>query len=544
MLSYRPIGINSDEGDHCHRRETDENKEPSKIEGTSKDGIAILRSLIEQSEDAMYQLRRGRFELVNSKFLEMFSVTMEEALSADFDYRDLIAPQSRDYLEERAARLKKGEDLPSRYEFVGISKDNKEIHLEASISYVRYNSEISTVGILRDISSRRRLEAEFRQAQKMEAVGRLAGGVAHDFNNLLTVIGGNASLASMALERDHPVHEELNEITLTVKRASDLTRQLLAFSRKQEIKPRVLDLNDTLISMEKMLYRLIGEHIELRLLRNFELSKIFADPSQIQQIVVNLVVNARDAMPKGGLLLLETQVVEIGEGFESLFPECEPGEYVQMKVSDSGEGMSEEVRAHIFEPFYTTKPKDKGTGLGLSTVFGIVKQNSGLIKCESEAGAGTTFKISFPVAPSEIVRQSVEEMVSVSAEGNETVLIVEDEMSVRDMAVRTLEHYGYHVLEASDPYEAITVFESQDNPVHIVVTDVIMPHQNGPELIRQLNEIMDEFKVLYISGHTEEMIIDEGVMNSEAEYLSKPFSPYTLASTVRKILDGNNKVQE
>ncbi|MBC8278899.1 MAG: response regulator [FCB group bacterium] len=544
MLSYRPIIDSADEKDHCVSCEISDFKAPAESKNETDDAMEMLRSLIDQSEDAMYLFREGRFEMVNSKLMEIFSVTLEEMLSADFDYMDLIAPQSRELILERNILLNKGEDIPGRYEFVGISKGKKEIHLEASVSYVQYKGHLSTVGIIRDLTSRRKLEAEFQQAQKMEAVGRLAGGVAHDFNNLLTVIGGNASLASIALDKNHPVHEELNEINLTVNRASDLTRQLLAFSRKQEIKPQILDLNDSLINMEKMMYRLIGEHIELRLIKNSELSKIFADPSQIQQIVINLVVNARDAMPQGGLLLLETRVIEIRAGLDSLFPECEAGEYVQMKVSDTGQGMCEEVRAHIFEPFYTTKPKDKGTGLGLSTVYGIVMQNSGQIKCESTEGKGAAFEIYFPAASSKSVNQSAEKMVSEPVEGNETILIVEDEISVREMAVRTLEHYGYDVLEASDPYEAMSIFESLDKPVHLIVTDVIMPHQNGPELIRQLSEMGIDSKALYMSGYNDEMIVGEGVMNSEIDYLSKPFSPYTLASTVRKILDGNNEMQE
>jgi signal transduction histidine kinase/ActR/RegA family two-component response regulator len=381
-----------------------------------------------------------------------------------------------------------------------------------------------------------RSEEQLRQAQKLEAVGRLAGGVAHDFNNLLTVI---LSYSHLLLEEAAPgeaTRSELQEIQRAGNRAAELTRQLLAFSRQQVLEPRVLDLNRIISGLDKMLRRLIGEDIDLVTHPSSGLGMVQADPGQIEQVIMNLAVNARDAMPGGGKLTIETGNVELGEEYTALRGDLRPGHYAMLAVSDTGCGMSAEVKARIFEPFYTTKEKGKGTGLGLSTVHGIVKQSEGHIEVYSEPGHGTTFKIYLPRVEAAEEMTAVAGVTTARLEGTETVLVVEDEMSIRRLIGRSLRARGYRVLEANDGSEAIAHCERRSPRVDLLITDVVMPMMSGPELVLRVTAGCPGLKVLFISGYTDRALIHQGLRHDGSAFLQKPFTPETLARKVRELL--------
>jgi PAS domain S-box-containing protein len=397
----------------------------------------------------------------------------------------------------------------------------------------QFGERARTKGVLRET------EAQLRQAQKMEAVGRLAGGVAHDFNNLLTVIRGYSELLLGRLASVDPMRKDVEEIRKAADRASGLTRQLLAFSRRQFIAAKVLDLNGLVTNMAGMLRRLIGEDvIEFCAELDAATGAIKADPGQVEQVIMNLVVNARDAMPKGGRLTIETRNVTIGEGARLDAVGVEPGSYVLLAVRDTGQGMDAETRSHLFEPFFTTKEQGKGTGLGLSTVYGIVKQSGGSITVESAPGRGTTFRIYFPQ-----VEQGVPEMAGGAdvidpARGRETILLVEDEPSVRGLVHETLRLHGYTVLEARHGIEALLTGTKYVGPIHLLLTDVVMPQMSGPEVAEKLLTVRPGIKVLYMSGYPDHPVFDQGGMNRETGFLPKPFSPHVLAQKVRDVLDG------
>ena len=385
---------------------------------------------------------------------------------------------------------------------------------------------------------REEAELRFQQAQRMEAVGRLAGGVAHDFNNLLTVINSYADFVLAELRETDPVRDDIREIRKAGDRATSLTRQLLAFSRRQVMQPKVVDLDQVAVEMDRMLRRVLGEDIELVTVTGDGPHRVYIDPGQIEQVLMNLAVNARDAMPDGGKLTIETTHCELDEEYASTHAPTEPGQYVRLSVSDTGMGMSEEVRGRVFEPFFTTKPKGKGTGLGLATVYGIVKQSGGYIWVYSEAGSGTTFKIYLPrceevsVSPTRSTPSG-----SLVQRGSETVLLVEDEDAVRMLAVRMLSNAGYRVLTAANGGEALLLCESQEAPIHLLVTDVVMPVMNGRALADRLSSITPGMKVLYMSGYTDNAIVHHGVLDADAEFIAKPFSQNELLAKVRAVLD-------
>jgi signal transduction histidine kinase len=384
-----------------------------------------------------------------------------------------------------------------------------------------------------------RLEAQYHQAQKMEAVGRLARGVAHDFNNLLTAIMGYAGLTLQTLPPDDPVRSDIEGIQKTAERATNLTRQLLAFARKQIIHPTVLNLNDLILNVDKMLRRLIGEDIELVTLPAPELGQVKADPGQLEQVLLNLAVNARDAMPKGGKLTIETANVTLDEDYTSQHAEVTAGEYVMLSVSDTGMGMTEEVKTHLFEPFFTTKEKDKGTGLGLATCFGIVKQSGGHIEVYSEVDQGTTFKVYLPRLEETVSPVPVQAKSDDLPWGTETVLLVEDESSVRELASRLLRQQGYKVLEAANGDEALRVVqEYAEAEIDLLLTDMVMPQLGGRELADRLKAMWPGVKVLFISGYTDDAVVHHGVLEPGIAFLPKPFSSRILVRKVREVLDG------
>jgi two-component system cell cycle sensor histidine kinase/response regulator CckA len=438
-----------------------------------------------------------------------------------------------------------------------LAKDGRQIPIEDEAVPLRDEAGNITGAVLvcRDISARRQAQAnqerfrqmaeeQLRKSQRLEAIGRLAGGLAHDFNNMLTAIIGTSELAMLELHRDHPVRRDLKEIKQTADRAANLTRQLLAFARQQIIAPGILNVNDLLMNLDKMLRRLIGEDIELVMAPASDIGLVKVDAGQIEQVIVNLAVNARDAMPQGGKLILQTENTTIDQKPSSLPAELPPGDYVLLTVRDNGLGMTEEAQSHLFEPFFTTKEVGKGIGLGLATCYGIIKQNGGHIEVKSAVGEGTTFRIYLP---------RTDEMADTMPEqqgagtlpqggrpsGNETVLLVEDEPTVREVATRMLREQGYNVLVAANGDEALNLVRSRPSePVHLLVTDVVMPRMSGRVVADQLRATHPEMKVLFISGYSDDTLTRHGASpDTNLNFLQKPFSPSLLAYKIREVLD-------
>jgi two-component system cell cycle sensor histidine kinase/response regulator CckA len=403
--------------------------------------------------------------------------------------------------------------------------------------------------VSRDLTERKQAEKalrdseeQLRQSQKLEAVGQLAGGVAHDFNNLLTVITGYSDIVMRRIGEGDPNHSKIEEIKRAADRAASLTRQLLAFSRKQVLQPKVFNLNDLVADMGKMLRRLIGEDIELATTLTGDVAQINADPGQIEQVLMNLVVNARDAMPGGGKITIETAHVEIDKAYAGMHVAVQPGPYAMLAVSDTGSGMDADTRKHIFEPFFTTKEQGKGTGLGLSMVYGIVKQSGGNIWVYSEPDQGTVFKIYLPTAAQEAGALRADAEYSALLGGSETILLVEDEPQIRQMAFEFLSERGYNVLMSSDGIAALGMLEQDQQPIHLILTDVVMPQMSGRELAERLVILKPESKVLYMSGYTNDAIINHGVLDAGTWFIQKPFSPEALARKVREVLDSGGLV--
>jgi two-component system cell cycle sensor histidine kinase/response regulator CckA len=380
-------------------------------------------------------------------------------------------------------------------------------------------------------------EERLRQSQKLEAIGLLAGGIAHDFNNLLTAINGYSDLTLRRLPADDPLRRNVEEIKKAGDRAASLTRQLLAFSRKQVLQPKVIDLNSVISELERMLGRLIGEDIELRAMLEPQLGHVKADPGQVEQVIMNLVINARDAMPQGGKLTIETENVSLGEEYAGEHIAVIPGRYVKLAVTDTGKGMDEEIRKRIFEPFFTTKELGKGTGLGLSTVYGIVKQSGGNIWVYSEVGRGTTFKIYLPRVDETTAGYKRSAVLQSALQGTETILLAEDEEIVRKLASQVLGMQGYQVLEAANGRAAVSICERHSGPIDLLLTDVIMPEMSGRDVADRLTQLRPEMKVLYMSGYTDNAIVHQGVLNEGANFIQKPFSPGALGQMVRQVLD-------
>jgi two-component system cell cycle sensor histidine kinase/response regulator CckA len=394
------------------------------------------------------------------------------------------------------------------------------------------------IGVHRSLGDdiRTGLEGQLRQAQKMEAVGRLAGGVAHDFNNVLSVILSYADLMLESLQRDDPMRDDVEEIRTAGGRAADLTRQLLMFSRQQVLEPMVLDLNDLLARMDKMLQRILGEDVDLLFVGASNLGRLRADPSSIEQVVMNLVVNARDAMPTGGKLTIETANVDLDEDFVRHHVNTKAGPYVMLAVTDTGVGMDAATRSRVFEPFFTTKPVDKGTGLGLSTVFGIAQQSGGCVYVYSEPGAGTTFKVYLPRVDREIDKARVTTVMPMRR-GSETILLVDDDEQVRLVARNILRKNGYHVLDAGHAGEALLLCEQHPGTIHLLLTDVVMPQLSGPELAKRLAKSRPGMRLICMSGYTDDSIVRHGVLGNEIAYLQKPITPESLTRKVREVLD-------
>jgi two-component system cell cycle sensor histidine kinase/response regulator CckA len=479
---------------------------------------------------------------------------------------DLIIPPS--LRERHLAGLRRyldtgvGPVLGKRIELQALRRDGSEIPVEFAVVRTRSEGAPTFTAYIRDLTERQRTagalktesahreraeqalsqtEEQLRQSQKMEAIGTLAGSIAHDFNNVLSVILGYGEMLVEGLETADPMREPLEEIGRAAERAKDLTHQLLAFSRQQVLEPKVVNLNDAIAGMTKMLRRIIGEDVELALLPASNLGTVFVDPGQVGQVLLNLVVNARDAMPRGGKLTIETADAELDSTYATDHPEVDAGRYVMLSVSDTGLGMDRATQARIFEPFYTTKERGKGTGLGLSTVFGIVKQSGGSIWVYSELGEGTTFKVYLPRSDAHVAAVEQKAPSLTTLRGSETILLVEDDEQVRNLAITILRHHGYDVLGAATGGDALLICEQHPGTIHALLTDVIMPRMSGRQLWERVAPLRPHMKVLFMSGYTDDAIVHHGVLSSEFAFVQKPLMPGTLLLKLRAVLDTPGK---
>ncbi|GIW50783.1 MAG: hypothetical protein KatS3mg081_0138 [Gemmatimonadales bacterium] len=477
----------------------------------------------------------GRVTLWNGAAERLFGWTEAEVLGRPIP---IVPEEVRDAVERARWRILRGEAV-SGIEVVRRRKDGALLDLKvfAAATYDARGRANGLVVMFEDVTTSKRLEEQLRRSQKMEAVGRLAGGIAHDFNNLLTVILGDADLLLSDIASDDPVREAVEEIRHAAERGAALTRQLLTFSRRQIVQPQVVSINDIISNMNRMLRRVIGEDIEIRLRLATDLWNVNIDPGQLEQVILNLSVNARDAMPRGGLLVLETANVQLDPEYAALHPEARPGDYVMLTVSDTGVGMTPEVKQHIFEPFFTTKEQGKGTGLGLATCYGIVRQFGGHISVYSEPGVGTTMKVYLPRAGG--ARTEVSSGTSELVRGTETILVVDDDVRVRRVAVRVLQSLGYRVLEAGNGPEVLALLGREGTAlrVDLLLTDVVLPGMSGPELAERVRSLRQGLRVLFMSGYTEDLILQRRLLAREAAMVHKPFSPSELARKVRGVLD-------
>jgi len=493
--------------------------------------------LVENVNDAIIvDDAEGRLVFANRRFREWFGLEGRDI--RDVVLEDYAVPEWRARLRDRHDRRMSGESVPAHYEYEGIRPDGTRIWIEASVTNVEDDGRIAgTQSVLRDVTERKRMEAQYLQAQKMESIGRMAGSVAHDFNNLLTVINGYSDLLLSRRPDENSDRAGLKEIRAAGERAAELTRNLLAFSRKQLAQPRALDLNVVVAETKKMFGRLIGEDIELITWLSPELGQVMADSSQLHQILMNLLVNARDAMPLGGKVIIETKNVEADEDFVRRHPDFEPGSYVRLRVTDNGMGMTDEVKRHLFEPFFTTKEPGKGTGLGLATIYGIVRHSGGKIEVTSKLEEGATFHIYLPRVKVEGSVQPGAHDSAARRQGSETVLVVEDQDAVRQYIRAVLQDSGYCVLEAANGPDALALAEQFSGMIHLLVIDVVLPLMNGGEVAEKLKMARPGVKVLFTSGYAEEETMgSRGLTANDLAYLPKPFGPEELKAKVREAL--------
>jgi two-component system, cell cycle sensor histidine kinase and response regulator CckA len=491
--------------------------------------------LFEDHPQPMWVLDREsmRFLAANAAACSLYGYSPEE-------FRAMaIAEIQRPEDARRFAEELRAPQRPASGAWRHRARDGHIVDVEIAVRDIEFDGRKAELATLMDIGGRRRLEDQLRQAQKMEAVGMLAGGIAHDFNNLLTIIAGYSQLILNSLDEDDPNRQPAEQIMKAGERAAALTRQLLAFSRSQVLQPKVLDLNKLVTSLNAMLQRLIGEDIDLRLALQPDLGRVNADPGQVEQVLMNLVVNSRDAMPKGGSLAIETSNILLDQPYPIRHLTLQPGWYVRLTVKDTGSGMDAATRARLFEPFFTTKGSGKGTGLGLSTVFSIVRKSGGNVDVHSEPGRGTAFQVYLPRID-EPASVEPEDRKTRAAAGTETILLAEDDETVRVLVRETLEREGYKVLDAADPVEARRLAERFQGAIDLLITDVVMPKVSGRELAEALSRQRPAMKILYMSGYTDSAIVNTGVLQKEVAFLQKPFTPAALAGKVREVLEAND----
>ncbi|WP_281797081.1 hybrid sensor histidine kinase/response regulator [Desulforhabdus amnigena] len=500
---------------------------------------AKYRDLFENAPIGIFSTTsRGQALSVNTAMARILGYrSPQEAIERYPDLRSqlYVNPGWRD----RFLQLLQEKDYVENFEYEARRADGKTVWLSMNARIAKRNGDGSFIinGFATDITVQRRLEDQFHHAQKMESVGRLAGGVAHDYNNMLSVILGYAELALALLKPSEPLYNYIQEILKAAERSTKVTRQLLAFARKQTISPKVIDLNETVEGMLKMLRRLIGEDIDLAWLPKTDLWPVKMDPSQIDQLLVNLCVNARDAIADVGKITIETQMVTLDKAYYDDHMEFAPGDFVVLAVSDNGCGMNKEIQDKLFEPFFTTKAERQGTGLGLATVHGIVKQNKGFVNVYSEPGKGTTFKIYLPRHVDNVVDPQEESLAEIAMGHGETILIVEDEVAILNLSRAMLERLGYTLLTASTVNEAMRLAEEHSGEIHLLITDVIMPEMNGRDLADQMHTLYPDIKILFMSGYTANVIAHHGVLDEEVRFIQKPFSIEELAAKVREALE-------
>jgi len=500
------------------------------------------RMLIETMNDGLFLMDENfLITFANKRFFEILGYPKDKIIGISM-YHFLDVSNQRIFDEQIELHKKDGHTV---YELRFTRKDGQKIPVIVSPSAIidADGQFKGSLGVITDISRIKQLEAQLAQAQKMEAIGTLAGGIAHDFNNILTTIIGNADLALMDIIKKESLRKGIEEIKKAGERAASLTRQLLAFSRKQIVQPEILDINELLTDIEKMLGRLIGENVELLTIPEPELWQIKIDSSQMEQVIMNLAINARDAMPQDGKLTIETANADLNENYfrkhgikgEKL------GHYVMLAISDTGSGMDKETREHIFEPFFTTKEVGKGTGLGLSTIYGIVKQNNGFIRIYSSPGRGSTFKVYLPKVKGDATKPEEKEQTPVDdLSGSETVLIVEDDYDLRKFVQEVLHCYGYRTLNAENGEDAMRVCKEHDDQIDLMITDVVMPKMGGREAAERLQPLYSQMKVIYMSGYTDNAIVRHGVLVPGLNFIQKPFTPEALARKVREALESEN----
>ena len=503
-------------------------------ESKEKYGISEnkYRNLIEVAPEAISVVENGKVIFFNSNLPEMLGYAHDEMRGMPLE--SLLFHEDVEKAMALYASRAEGRLAPKSI-FRYMTKQGKILWVETIGQRIEWEGRPAVLYFSSDITERKTLERQFAQAQKMEAIGQLTGGIAHDFNNVLQVIAGYCEVLMLSLPEESKKHVE--QITVAVKRATSLTTQLLAFSRKQILRPRVVDTKGLIRSMQKMLERVIGDDIELQAFIDSNTGNFLADIGQMEQVLMNLAVNARDAMPSGGKLTIETSNRTFDEAYVREHPGARAGKYARIVVSDTGVGMDRETLSHIYEPFFTTKEKGKGTGLGLSTVYGIVKQSEGYINCYSEPGRGTTFTIYLPLTLEETDNPLVAVSGKTAPRGTEAILLVDDDSAVRNIAGIALEKAGYVVAKASGGDEALAAVLTRKIPVALLVTDVVMPRMSGKELARRLQEIFPKVRVLYISGYTEKVVSDHGILEAGLDFLQKPFSSNELLIKVREILD-------
>ena len=511
--------------------------EHERAEQTIRESEEKYRGVVEESLVGVYIIEEGQFKYVNRQYCEISGYAYAELVNKAY-HLELVHPDDRDAVRDNTNARLRGESDSIAYQFRMIRKDGQEITVKALGSVSSHHGRPAIIGTLLDISKEQALEQQLRQAQKMEAIGQLAGGVAHDFNNILTALIGYGNLLKMKMRDDDPLRLYVDQMLTSSEKAASLTQNLLAFSRKQIIKLKPFEINTVIIDAKRLLKRLLTEDIDLKLKLSDEELTILTDTTQMNQILLNLATNARDAMPQGGILTIETKAVEMGKDFYFFHGKGESGKYVRISVSDTGQGMDDKTKEQIFNPFFTTKEVGKGTGLGLSIVYGIVKQHNGLIDVQSIPNKSTTFHLYFPAANPQIDEpRAIETVLEISPNGKEVILVAEDNTEVRQLTKEVLEGSGYTVLEARDGRDAIEKFAQNKDRINLVILDVVMPKKNGNEAYNEIRKIREDVKALFTSGYTGDIVLGKGIQNNAFNFMPKPVSPYELLKKVRVVLD-------
>jgi len=511
--------------------------EHERAEQTIRESEEKYRSVVEESLVGVFIIEEGLFKYVNKQYCEISGYTYEELVNKAY-HLELVHPDDRNAVRDNTNARLRGESDAIAYQFRMTRKDGQVIMVKALGSVSSHHGRPVIIGTLLDISKEQALEQQLRQAQKMEAIGQLAGGVAHDFNNVLTALIGYGNLLKMKMREDDPLRLYVDQMLTSSEKAASLTQSLLAFSRKQLIKLEPYKINTVIRDAEKLLKRLLTEDIELKKILSDDDLTILTDITQMNQILLNLATNARDAMPQGGTITIETKEVVLGKDFYFFHGNGESHKYIRLSVSDNGFGMDDKTKEQIFNPFFTTKEVGKGTGLGLSIVYGIVKQHNGLIDVQSTPGRSTTFHLYFPAAnPQDVQERPIEPVLKNAPNGKEVILIAEDNTEVRQLTKEVLEGSGYTVLEARDGWDAIEKFAQNKDRINLVILDVVMPKRNGNEAFNEIRKIREDVKALFTSGYTGDIVLGKGIQNNAFNFIPKPVSPYDLLKKVRLVLD-------